>query len=158
MSYSYKRLTLFTERLNRFKCSNMLCCNECSNEYFAHNMLTDKFNKSYCEECVKQVIKLNKHLRLRSNYHFVLNEEQFNKMINDFIIVNNKFSQLRKEWKESEQCLNMNFSNVVAQLLIYNKYATRDECKQYNLFLLSAEKNKYYENLWAKISIELSVV
>lgn len=147
----YKRLNLFIERLNRFKHNNIFTCCECNNECQAHDMLTDKFDKSYCEICFKQLIKSNKHLRLRSVYYPILNDEQFDKMVKDFVIINEKYKELRKD----DVHLNMQFSNIIAQLLMYNKYSTYDECKQYGLFLASEEKNNYYENVYKKISVNL---
>jgi hypothetical protein len=69
MSYPYRRLDHFIERLNRFK-----CVKEYNTEYNARDMLTDKYDKNYCEKCVKQVIKSNKNIRLRYIYHSILDE------------------------------------------------------------------------------------
>lgn len=151
MSSPYTRRNLFIERLNRFKCNNIFRCCECEHEFLAKDMLTDKHDKNYCENCCRQVIKSNRHLRLRSVYFPILNDEQFDKMIKDFVIVNEKYKDLQKD----DICLKMQYNNVIAQLLMYNKYATYNDCKQYGLFLTSIEKNKYYENIYKKISMDL---
>jgi hypothetical protein len=87
------------------------------------------------------------------NWKF-LNDEQYNKIINDFQIINTGYTK----YIFNNDKLMANFPNyrfVIAMLLIHNKYATLEECHTMNMFLKSQQKIDYHKKIWSIISRDL---
>jgi hypothetical protein len=155
--YSYKRINVFIERLNAFKIDNFKyfkcskCTKECdyiiSNVYCDHNFCNECVSKEKCQSCECKFKSCVKYWKL-------LNDEQYNKMIEDFKIINIGYIKyiLNNETLRTD-FLNMRF--IIAMLLIHNKFATLEECCNMNMFLKSQNKVDYQKKIWSIMSVDL---